>query len=106
MVTVSGFVLLLFVTNIRSRLYYHGPNYSFLFWMFLYALLTGIGIMRLKKWGVLLLCLPPIGMTLELGVIRFMESGSSVTIFINLVVALMFAAVPALMLRNWAELHW
>lgn len=50
--------LLLFFANLRSRLIYHGPNLSFLFWMFLYCLLIGMGLLKLKKWAVLSLFLP------------------------------------------------
>jgi len=106
MVAVSGFILLLFVANVRSRLYYHGPNYSFLFWLFLYALLTGIGVMRLKKWGVLLLFLPSIGMLIVLCVARVEERVTLGILSLNLAFVLLFAAVPAIMLRNWSELRW
>lgn len=33
----ASFLLLLYVMNLRSRLYYNGPDYSFLFWLFGWA---------------------------------------------------------------------
>jgi hypothetical protein len=99
--------LLLFLANLRSRVYYHGPNYSFLFWMFCYCLLTGVGLVKLKRWALLLLFLPGI-----LSVVIFVASwtsGASVPMPWALLnygfVAILFA-IPLVMLRKWRELQW
>ena len=44
--------LALFAANLRSRLYFHGPDYGFLFWISLYCAVTGVGLIRFKKWAV------------------------------------------------------
>jgi hypothetical protein len=99
--------LLLFLANLRSRFYYHGPNYSFLFWMFFYCVLTGIGLLKLRKWAVLLLFLPGI-----LSIVIFTYSGAKgarvlmpwALLNYGFVAALL--GIPALMLRCWRELRW
>jgi len=62
--------------------------------------------MRLKKWGVLLLFLPSIGMLIVLCVARVEERVTLGILSLNLAFVLLFAAVPAIMLRNWSELRW
>src|SRR3954451_13498418 len=54
----AGVLLLLFVFNLQSRIYYQGPYYNFLIWTFLYATGTAIGLLRCKRWGVLLFATP------------------------------------------------
>jgi len=104
---MAGAFLLLFLANLRSRFYYHGPNYSFLFWMFFYCMLTGIGLLKLRKWAVLLLFLPGI-----LSVAIFVYSwtkGASVPMpwaLLNYGFVATLLAIPVVMLRNWHELRW
>ena len=71
----AGYLFFLFASNLRSRIYYHGPNYSFLFWLFLYSSITAFGLLRLRKWAVLSLFLPGI---LELFHNRFGRQGRDV----------------------------
>src|SRR6266852_5408518 len=71
----AGYLFFLFASNLRSRNYYHAPNYSFLFWLFLYSSITAFGLMRLRKWAVLSLFLPGI---LELFHNRFGRQGRDV----------------------------
>jgi hypothetical protein len=110
----GGFVLFMAVVflalslaNLRSRIYYHGPNYSFLFWLCFYCVVTGIGLIRLKKWAVLLLFVPGI-----LCIIIFVYSwtkGASVPMpwaLLNYLFVASLLAIPAIMLRKWDELHW
>src|SRR5207244_11278803 len=52
---LASFLLLLYVMNLRSRFYYNGPDYSFLFWLFAWAATAGIGLLLLRKWAVDLL---------------------------------------------------
>jgi hypothetical protein len=52
----ASFLLFLYVMNLRSRFYYNGPDYSFLFWLFGWAAAAGVGLLLLRKWALLLLC--------------------------------------------------
>jgi hypothetical protein len=49
--------LILFFANVRSRLYYGSPNYSFLLWIAIYLGAVGFGLVRLRKWAAVLLTL-------------------------------------------------
>lgn len=50
----------LYFMNLRSRMYYHGPDWSFLGWIAAYFTVAGIGLLMLQKWAVLLGFLPPV----------------------------------------------
>jgi len=107
MLFTSAVFLLLFLANLRSLFYYHGPNYSFLFWIFFYCALTGIGLFKLRKWAVLLLFLPGI---LSIAVFVYgWTKGASVPMpwaLLNYVFVATLLAAPIFMLRNWHELRW
>ena len=45
-------LLFLFLLKLRSRLLFHGPDYSSLFWMSMYWGSIGIGLVHLRKWAV------------------------------------------------------
>lgn len=104
---MAAVFLLLFLANLRSRFYYHGPNYSFLFWMFFYCVLTGCGLLKLRKWAVLLLFVPGI-----LSITIFVGSwtkGASVPMpwaLLNYGFLAMLFAIPVIILRKWHELRW
>ena len=51
-------IAVLFLANVRSRILYHGPSYSFLGWMFIYGLVTGIGLRAERKWAAVLFAVP------------------------------------------------
>ena len=53
----AAILFLLFLANLRSRLLYHGPNYSLLLAMSIYCGLVSIGLIRQRKWGVTLFVL-------------------------------------------------
>ena len=107
MLFVAGFVLLLFIANLRSRIYYHGPNYGFLFWIFLFTGVTAVGLIRLRKWAVILLFVPPILNAIIVGMgLKSLRSSPAVPILINLAIPLLLLLVPLLMLRCWRELRW
>ncbi len=100
--------LLLFVANLRSRYYFHGPNYGFLLWMFLYSGVTGIGLLKFKRWAVLLTFLPG-----TLAVLIYIYAGWAETARVPMPWALLnygfiatLLGIPALMLRHWNELRW
>lgn len=105
MVAIAIFCLLLFLSNLRSRFYYHGPNYSFLFWIFLYCLLTGIGLVKLRKWAVVLLFIPGI---LSWAIFAYgWTKGESIPMpgaIFNYCLLAALVAIPAIMLLNWREL--
>ena len=104
---VAAVFLALFLANLRSRLYYHGPNYSFLIWIFLYSIVTGFGLLKLKRWAVLLLFLP--GVVSVAIFVYGWTKGASVPMpwaLLNYGFLATLFAIPALMLRNWHELQW
>ena len=111
---VGGFVLflaaiflLLFLANLRSHFYYNGPNFGFLFWIFFDCVLTGVGLLKLRRWAVLLLFLPGI-----LTVVIFTYSwvkGARVLMpwaLLNYSFVAALLGIPALLLRHWRELRW
>jgi hypothetical protein len=104
---IAAVFLLLFLANLRSRIYFHGPNYSFLFWMFLYCIVTGFGLLKLKRWAILLLFLPGI-----LSIVIFTYSwakGARALMpwaLLNYAFLATLLVVPALMLRRWRDLRW
>jgi hypothetical protein len=55
---LAFFLLLLFLANLKSRFYYNGPDYSFLIWVFAWALTAGVGLLLLRKCAVVSLFLP------------------------------------------------
>ena len=104
---MAAIFLLLLLANLRSRVYYHGPNYSFLFWIFLYCVLTGVGLLKLRKWAVLLLFLP--GILSALIFVYGWTKGASVPMpwaLLNYGFLVALFAIPLVALRRWRELHW
>jgi len=104
----AGFVLLLFIMNIRSQIYHHGPNWSFLFWPFLYCAITGIGLVRLRKWAVISLFLPGIAYALMLISDHkiLIQAFPAFWVLFNVAFSLFLVGIPAVMLLGWKELHW
>jgi len=108
MLSAAGFLFLLFVMNVRSRIYYHGPNWSFLFWLSLYCLMTGIGLARLRKWAVMSLFLPAIADVLILisEHKNLTQAFPAFWVLFNVAFALFLVAIPAVMVLGWKELGW
>jgi hypothetical protein len=102
----AGYLSLLFASNLRSRIYYHAPNYSFLFWLFLYSSITGFGLLRLRKWAVPALFLPGILVAVIEACGIFKETMPWPALFLNLALVPVLLGVPANMLRYWNELRW
>jgi hypothetical protein len=48
----------LYLMNLRSRILYHGSNWSFLGWIAAYFTVMGIGLILQRKWAILLSFLP------------------------------------------------
>ena len=108
MLVMAAFVLLLFVMNLRSRIYYQGPNYSFLVWIFIYCFITGVGLLRLRKWAVISLFLPAALDLLILlsGFQELIHGLVSSWVLLNVLVLAVFIGIPVGMLRHWKELQW
>jgi hypothetical protein len=104
--SMSSLLLFLFAMNLRSRAYYRGPNYGFLFWISLYFAVLGTGVVRCKKWGLILLFVPAVLdgaiLLISLGTMRH----ALLAALANIAIFGLLAAVPALLLRQWKELHW
>ena len=54
----AAFSFLLFLANIRARLYYGGPNFSWLGYVAAYAFMVGRGLVRMQKWAVVSFAVP------------------------------------------------
>jgi hypothetical protein len=102
----GGALLVMFLANLRSHFYYHGPNYRFLFWMFLDCLFTGIGLLKLRRWAVLFLFIPGI---LSAAIFVYgWTKGASVSMpwaLLNYGFLATLFLIRALMLRSWHELR-
>lgn len=105
---VAGLFLVLFLSNVRSRIYYHGPNWSFLFWPFLYCVITGIGLLRLRKWGVISLFLPGIADAVMLiSYHKMLTHGFPAPwVLFNIAFCVFLIAIPAVLLQGWKQLRW
>lgn len=105
---VSGVFLLLFIRNLRSRIYYHGPDYGFLLWIFLYCAMTGLGLIRLKKWAVISLFVPGIlyAVILAIGLFKQKQSILDLSVLFNVAMLALVVAIPARMLQLWHVLRW
>lgn len=104
---MSAVCSLLFLANLRSRIYYHGPNYSFILWLCLYCGLTGLGLLRLKKWSVMMLFVPGI-CAIAIFVYAWAKgaSASMPWALLNYAFLVVLFAIPAAMIKKWNELHW
>jgi hypothetical protein len=100
---VGGFLLLLFLMNVRSRIYYHGPNYSFLFWLLLYCAITGAGLVRPKRWAAVLLLLPGIFFTalLAYGMVRAQTPGLMPWTLLTFAFVAVILGTPIFILHHW-----
>jgi len=99
--------LLLFAANLRARLCYHGPNYRFLIWFFLYCVVTGVGLLKERKWALLLLFLP--GILTAVVLVYSWARGAHVPMpwaLLNYAFVAGLLVIPVMMLRRWDELRW
>lgn len=104
---MAAVFLLLFLANLRSRFYYHGPNYSFLLGMSIFCALTGAGLWKLRKWAVLLLFIPGV---LYLSIIVYSwTKGARVPMpwaLLNYCFVAALFSIPVSALRHWREFRW
>jgi hypothetical protein len=104
---LASLLLLLYMLNLRSRFYYNGPHYSFLFWLFAWAAAAGVGLFLLRKWGLLLLFFPGLGLSVVLCVGLVKSSGIAAwVILVNVLFVGLTIAIPIVLLRHWKTLRW
>lgn len=105
---VSGVFLLLFIWNLRSRIYYHGPDYGVLLWVFLYSAITGLGLIQLKKWAVISLFVPGMlyAVILAIGLFTQKQRILDLAMLFNVAMLALVVAIPVRMLRLWHVLRW
>jgi hypothetical protein len=104
---LASLLLFLYLMNLRSRFYYNGPDYSFLFWLFAWAATAGVGLLLLRKWALVLLFLPGIAFTVILVVGLLKSSGIAAwAIAVNVLFVSVTVAVPIVLLRYWKTLRW
>ena len=107
---MSGVFLLLSVENLRSVVYYHGPVsvYGTLFAMSLFCGVSGIGLLMMKKWAVILLFLPG-AVVSAIFLYATVAKGAYVPMpwaLLDIGFVLIVLGIPALMLRQWNALRW
>ncbi len=104
---MAGFFLLLFLANLRSRSHYAGPNYGFILWLFAWAAISGMGLLRLRRWAVLLLFLPGLfsAFVLCVGLIRS-SNLSTFVVLLNVSFVAFLVALPFSLLPYWSDLYW
>lgn len=104
---LASLLLFLYVMNLRSRFYYNGPDYSFLFWLFAWAATAGVGLLLLRKWALLLLFLPGIAFSAVLGVgVTRSSAIAGWVLGVNLLFVGVTVAAPIVLLRFWKVLRW
>ena len=108
MLFMATVFLILFLLNLRSRIYFHGSDWSFLFWIFIYCMVTGIGLLKLRKWANVLLFIPGVfEMMIFIYAMWFKHEWVPMPwAFINYGLLGVLIGVPSLMLRYWKELCW
>jgi hypothetical protein len=107
---IAGTFLLLSVMNLRSVLYYHSQVsiYHFLFLMFIYCAMTGIGLLQLRRWAVLSLLLPAVALAVIV-IYTSLAKGAHVPMpwaLVNIAFVALLIGIPILMLRYWSQLRW
>jgi len=107
---MAAVMLLLFLANLRSRYLYNAPNLSYLFLISCaYCFLAGIGLLRLKRWALLLLFLPGILFIVLYLCTWNLGSAARVPMPWALINYAFFAAMigfPVYMLRYWHTFNW
>jgi hypothetical protein len=102
---LASLLLFLYVMNLRSRFYYSGPDYSFLFWLFAWAASAGVGLLLSRKWALLLLFLPGVVFSVVFCMGLANSSGvPSWAVLVNLLFVGVTVATPIVLLRFWTLL--
>jgi hypothetical protein len=103
-----GFALVLgvlFLANLRSRLLYHGPDYSFLGLICVYAIVTGAGLLWSRRWAALMFALPTYAAGLFL-VIGGLAKVPFPWMLLDVMFGIVLCAAPTVVLRDWRQLKW
>ena len=108
MLVCAAFLFLLWMANIRSQIYYHAPKYGFLGWISLYSAITALGLIRLKRWAVLLLLLASIILVIiSLAALIVQRQQTPVwAVSVNIGFDVLLLSIPSQMLRSWSKLSW
>jgi hypothetical protein len=99
LVISAAATLVLFIANLRSHLKYGSPNYH-LEWAVTYFVVTGIGVLRRKRWGVLLTFGP------ALMIVFVMVAHPNDSWILALAWCAALAALPIALTRRWKSLSW
>ena len=105
---MAAVLLLMFLGNLRSHFLYNAPNLSFLFLIScVYCFLAGIGLLKLKKWALLLLFWP--GILFMAVYVYGGVLGAKVPMpwaLMNYAFLATLIGFPAYMLRYWNTFEW
>jgi hypothetical protein len=105
---MAAVILLMFLGNLRARYLYNALNLSNLLLIScVYCFLAGVGLLRLKKWGLLLLFLP--GVVFTAVYVYGWVLGHRLPMpgmLINCAFLAVVIAFPAYMLRCWHTFNW
>jgi hypothetical protein len=95
--------------NVHASLYYHQQRFPFLYWMTGYFGLAGVGILRQKKWALLMLFAPGLATAGLFLYVFFTDKRAYVPMpwaLVNYAFIALVLGVPAIMLRQWRSLTW
>jgi hypothetical protein len=97
----------LYLMNLRSRILYDGPNWSFLGWIAAYFTATGIELLMLRKWALLLSFLPAIAILVPFAIAWCRNRPLTMPVILLEVTQIgVMIIVPGILLRNWPLLKW
>jgi hypothetical protein len=99
----AAVLALLFLLNLRSRIFFHGPNYSALGWISVYSAAIGVGLVYLKKWAVALFAVSMLGIGILVVVRSLIETPFPWTL-LNIAIGVAFCVPSIPALRCWREL--
>ena len=100
----AAVLLLLFLLNLRAHLYYGGPNYWPLILFSLYAVVVGLGLIRLRKWAAVLFAIPRVGVGLLWTVNSLIRHQMPLDL-LNVAVGLIVCLPALLPFRSWHQLR-
>ncbi len=103
---IAGLFWYLYLMNLRSRILYHGPHWSFLGWIAAYLTATGTGLLMLRKWALLLSFLPAIAFLVVSLIDLYKEGLTTMSGPIAICYAGVMIIVPLILLRCWRLLRW
>jgi hypothetical protein len=91
----------------RSRMLYHGPDWSFLGWISAYFTVMGIGLLKLRKWALLLSFLPAIAILVPFAIAWHRNRSLTMPVILLEVSYIgVMIIVPGILLRSWRLLKW